>query len=126
MENNRRRRILLIDDDVFIIRLLSLILTKSEYDITTASNGKEAMAILSGQSVDMIIVDMMMPEMDGLAFLGWLRQEARLTIPTLVLTAMVSPDTEKQVLAAGATGLIYKPVKPSDLLSKIKQLEQLI
>jgi CheY-like chemotaxis protein len=126
MENNRHRRILLIDDDVFIVRLLSLILTKSEYEIISARNGKDAIAILSEQPVDIIIVDLMMPEMDGLAFLHWLRQEANLTTPTLVLTGMVTPDTEKQVMAAGATGLIYKPIKVSDLLPKIIQLEQLI
>ena len=126
MENNRARRILIIDDDVFIVRLISLILTKSEYGIISASSGKEAIAILSRQPVDMIIADLLMPEMDGLAFLHWLRQEANATMPTLVLTAMVTPDTEKQVMAAGATALLYKPIKVSDLLTKIKQLEQLI
>jgi len=126
MENNRTRRILIIDDDVFIVRLMSLILTKSEYEIISASSGKEAIVILAEQPVDMIIADLMMPEMDGLAFLHWLRQEATLSTPTLILTAMATPDTEKQVMAAGATALLYKPIKVSDLLTKIKQLEQLI
>lgn len=126
MENNRFKRLLLVDDDVYIVELLSLIMTRSDYQIISASNGKDAIAILSGQPIDMVIVDLMMPEMDGLAFLHWLRQETKSTMPALVLTGRATPDTEKQVLSAGATALLYKPIKVADLLTKIHQLEQLI
>ncbi|MEQ1845686.1 MAG: response regulator [Nitrospira sp.] len=123
MENNQLRRILLIDDDDFIIRLLSLVLTKAKYEIISASNGKNAISILSEQPVDMIILDLRMPEMDGLAFLKWVRKEANLTVPILILTAMVSADTEKQAMAEGASALLYKPIKVPDLLEKMQQLE---
>lgn len=123
MENNQLRRILLVDDDAFNIRLLSLLLTKAKYEIFSASNGKNAISILSEHSVDMIILDLRMPEMDGLAFLQWARKEANLTLPILVLTAMVSADTEKQAMAAGASALLYKTIKIPDLLEKIRQFE---
>lgn len=126
MEQNQIKRILLIDDDVFIVRLLSLLLTKSGYEIISATDGKDAISVLSEQPVDLIILDLMMPEMDGLAFLHWLRQEANLTMPTLLLTSRVAADTEKQVIEAGGSALLYKPIKIPDLLAKIQQLEPFI
>jgi len=126
MANNRIKRILLIDDDEFIVRLLTLLLTKAGYEIISATNGKDAIRILSEQSVDLIFVDLMMPEMDGLAFLNWLRLEANTTIPIVVLTSMVAADTEQQVIAAGGTTVLYKPIKLLDLLEKIQQIEQSI
>ncbi len=124
MENKPIKRILLIDDDMFIVRLLTLLLTKSGYEIVTANDGKQAITILSEQQFDLLILDLMMPEMDGLVFLQWLRLEAMLTLPIIILTAMVAADTEKQVLNAGGTVLIYKPIKVPDLIAKIQQLEQ--
>lgn len=126
MENNQLKRILLIDDDIYIIRLLTLLLEKSDYEIISAGNGKDAMRILAEQTVDMIVLDLMMPEMDGLVFLRWLRQDAKATMPTLVLTGLATGNIEKQALSAGATDLLYKPIKINDLLSKIRQLEESI
>ena len=126
MEYNQFKRILLVDDDDFIVRLLSLLLTKSGYEIITASDGKDAVRILSEQQFDLLIVDLMMPEMDGLVFLNWIRQETKATLPILILTGMVTADTEQQVMAAGASALLYKPIKIPDLLTKIQQLEQSI
>ena len=124
-QSSVKRRILLIEDDSFFIGLLSFVLTKSNYEIIVSNNGKDAIAILSEQTVDMIILDLMMPEMDGLAFLQWLREEVIADTPVIVLTGMVAADTEQQVMAAGATALLYKPVKTPDLLAKILEIEQL-
>ena len=127
MENNPlKKRILLIDDDELLVGLLALNLIKEKYEIILAHNGTEAIRVLSQQSVDMIIVDLMMPEMDGLAFLNWLRLQAKATMPALVLTGMTTTNTEQQVIDAGGTALLYKPIKVPELLAKIKQLEQLI
>ncbi len=120
--DNQQRRILLIDDDIFMIRLLTLFLEKSAYRIITAGNGKDGMRILEEQPIDLIVLDLMMPEMDGLVFLRWLRQEAKATLPTLVLTSMTENGIEQQVLATGATAILYKPIKPAALVAKIEQL----
>lgn len=124
MEKKRIKRILLIDDDVFIVSLLNLLLTKAGYQIISATDGKDAIGILSEQQVDLVILDLMMPEMDGIVFLNWLRQEAKATMPIVILTALVSADTEQQVMDAGATALLCKPIKVPDLLEKIQQLEK--
>lgn len=123
---NLTKRILIVDDDQFFIKLLGMALRKNNYEVLLAMQGKEAITILQQQTVDMIIVDLMMPELDGLGFLHWLRQEAKLNTPTLVLTGMVKSSTEAEVRNAGATDLIYKPIKVPDLLAKVKQLEQAI
>lgn len=126
MEKPQIRRILLIENDVFFVGLLSLVLTKSGYGIISANNGKDAIKVLSEQPVDLIVLDLMMPEMDGLAFLHWLREEANATTPAIVLTGMVAADTEQHVMEAGGDALLYKPIQFPELLSKINQIEQLM
>ena len=118
--------ILIIDDDKFLIKLMAKVIQKAGYNVVTALQGKQAIEILSQQNVDLIVVDLMMPEMDGLVFLHWLRQEAGLNTPTLVQTAMVKPDTEQLVMEAGASSLIFKPVKVPVLIAKIQELEKLL
>ena len=121
-ETALRPKILLIDDDSFIISMLTFILTKAGYDITAAQNGVEAIAILSGQSADLIIMDLMMPEMDGFSFLHWLRTEANSSVPTIVLTAMSELGATDEALSEGATLLLVKPIKPAELLMAIQQI----
>ncbi|MDQ7089471.1 MAG: response regulator [Methylococcales bacterium] len=117
-----KKRILIIDDDKFFIKLMNMALTQSGYEVLLAMQGNEAIDVLKHQSVDLIIVDLMMPELDGLGFLHWLREEKHLNIPTLVQTGMATESTEIEVKAAGATALLYKPVKVIDLIAKIKEL----
>lgn len=109
MANNRITRILLIDDDEFIVRLSSLFLTKVGYEIILTTDGNDAIR-----------------KMDGLAFLHGLRQEGNATMPIVVLTGMVTADTEQQVIADGGMALLYKPIKVPELLEKIQQIEQSI
>ena len=120
------RTILIIDDDLFLLRFMQKALQKVGYNIITANQGKQAIKCLSHQQVDLIIVDLMMPEMDGLVFLKWLRKKNQATTPTLVQTAMVKSDTEQLVRAAGANLLLFKPFKVSELIAKIKELEKLL
>jgi len=117
------KRILIIDDDPFFIKLMQMILLKEGYEVFTASQGKDAITILTAETVDLIVLDLMMPEMDGMEFLHWLRQDAKLTIPTLVQTGMAKASTEVDVMNAGATALIYKPIKAPDFVAKIQELE---
>ncbi len=121
-----KKTVLIIDDDKFLINLMDKAIQKAGYNVITAYQGKQAIDILSQQSVDLIVLDLMMPEMDGLCFLQWLRQEAKLDTPTLVQTGMVKPNTEKQVMDAGASALIYKPVQVPEFIAKIHELEKML
>lgn len=123
MQSNAKK-ILIIDDDNFLIKLMEMSLKSEGYEVVTANHGKKAIEILSDNpQVDMIVVDLMMPELDGLSFLHWLRKEAKLTIPTLVQTGMANEKIKQQAKDAGSTALINKPVKVPVLLEKIKELE---
>lgn len=123
-----QKTVLIIDDDKFLIRVMEMALRKADFKVISAGQGKQAIEILSEEEmkVDMIVLDLMMPEMDGLGFLHWLRQEAELKIPTLVQTGMVKPDTEQQVMQAGADALIFKPIKLPSFIAKVKELEKLL
>ncbi len=126
MKQQAKITVLIIDDDKFLIKLMAKAIENAGYNVMTACQGKQAIELLSKQSVDLIMLDLMMPEMDGLAFLHWLRQEAKLSMPVLVQTAMVKNDTEKQVITAGASALLFKPVKVPELIAKIQELEKLL
>lgn len=126
MEQQENKTVLLIEDDKFLIKLMGKAIENAGYIVLTATQGKQAIEILKQQSADLILVDLMMPEMDGLEFLYWLRQEAELNTPVLVQTARVKSDTEEQVMNAGANALLFKPVKVPELIAKIQELETLL
>jgi len=123
-QNNPAKRILLIDDDEFIVDLLSLLLSEKGYRVFTASNGQEAIDLISEQAVDLIIVDLMMPKMDGLQFIHWLRKEFNASLPVLVLSGMTNKECERLVAEAGGDALLYKPVRIPELMAKIQEFTQ--
>ncbi len=115
-------RILVIDDDSVLKRVIEIGLSKSGYEVTTVGNGEEAMAVLKSSVFDVIMVDMMMPFMDGLRFLSWLRGTADIQTPVLVQTSLARQKIEDDVRAAGAQDLIIKPARLPELLEKIRKL----
>lgn len=116
-------RILIIDDDPFIKMLAEFILRKRGYQVRIAAHGRQGQEeIATGPRYDLIVLDLMMPEMDGMAFLRWLRGEAHLTTPVLVQTGMGPMDMEQRVLAAGADDLIHKPYDDTALVAKVEAL----
>lgn len=120
------KRILIIDDDKFLIQMMEVILTKAGYTVISASQGKMGVDILNRVNrnlLDLIIVDLMMPEMDGLAFLNWLRNEEKLSIPALVLTGMTTSMTTEKAMVAGAAAILHKPLRAAELIAKINEIE---
>ena len=115
-------RILVIDDDPVLKRVIAIGLGKSGYAVTTVGNGEEAMAVLKSSVFDVIMVDMMMPFMDGIRFLSWLRGTAGIQTPVLVQTSLARQKIEDDVRAAGAQDLIIKPARLPELLEKIRKL----
>jgi two-component system, OmpR family, alkaline phosphatase synthesis response regulator PhoP len=125
-EQESGKTVLVVEDDLSLRDLIVMTLEIAGYGVIATENGKVAIDRLLGQKPhpDFIIVDMMMPEMDGLGFLRWLRQEAGLSIPTLVHTSMMTEEMRQRIFEAGATALLFKPVKPQALLDQLKQLER--
>ncbi|MDX1606437.1 MAG: response regulator transcription factor [Candidatus Competibacterales bacterium] len=115
-------RILLVDDDALLQELLAMHLEYGGYAVSTAGNGREAMDRLATETPDLIMLDMMMPVMDGLQFLRWLRQEQHSAIPVLALTGMQKPGGDALILDTGANAVLYKPVDHRRLLASIENL----
>ena len=119
----KSNKILLVDDDEDILDLLEYNLVKVGYEVKTASNGKKAIEIASTFLPDLIILDVMMPEMDGIETCGEIRK-----IPSIsgtVITFLTARGEDYSQIAgfdAGADDYITKPIKPKVLLSKIKGL----
>ena len=105
-------------------RLLATILEKNGYAVAQAGNGIEALACIGGEPTDVIVLDLLMPVMDGLKFLHELRQVRKLDTPVLVLTASLNPANgdEQRVLDAGADRVARKPVRAPQLLELLQQL----
>ena len=114
--------IMVVDDDSMFRDLLTYGLENGGYDVVTATNGADAASILEKSRPDALIVDMMMPVMDGLRFLEWLKEKARLEIPTLLLTCLDDRALFVQALVAGAEEVILKPVGLDVLLGKLRSI----
>lgn len=114
------KTILIIDDEAEIRELLTIYLTNHGYATITAGNGAEAMTFLQGNPIDMVIADIMMPQMDGLEFLKKTRQNSQ--IPFLFISAK-SDDMDKIYgLQLGADDYVGKPFNPLEVVSRVQAL----
>lgn len=113
--------ILVVDDDKHTRMLVSAILKNENYTVTTANNGQEALDVLEKEHVDLVVLDVMMPVMNGYEFTKLVR-EANSTLPILMVTAKHQPDDEKQGFIVGTDDYITKPIDEEKLLLRIKAL----
>ncbi len=110
--------ILICDDEKDIVSALKIYLKRDDYILHTAYNGKEALALLKQEHIDLVLLDIMMPEMDGIAAMQELRKSYN--IPVILLTAK-SEDTDKiSGLELGADDYITKPFNPMEVLARVK------
>lgn len=118
--------VLIIDDDPAIVELISIFMEFMDYEVRTALDGAQAIAILKDMTperpIDVIMVDLMMPVMDGLRFIHTLRTELKCTLPVLALTGMSQPDDVQRALRAGANAVLSKPADPKVVLDKLAEL----
>ena len=111
-------RILVVDDDRDIVAALEIYLTTSGYEVSKAYNGREALEILDREPVDLILMDIMMPQLDGLAATE--RVRACSNVPILFLTAKSEDVDLIRGLNVGADDYITKPFKPMEVLARVK------
>ena len=118
------RKILLVDDDDHIRLVARLTASKvGNWDVVVASGGGEALEKARGEAPDLIILDVMMPEMDGPTTLRKLREEpATAGIPVIFLTAKVQDHEVEGYLELGAVGVIRKPFDPMELPNQIRRI----
>lgn len=115
------KRLLLIDDDPNLILLVKDYLEFRGYEVITAENGREALEVLEQDIPDMIICDVMMPEMDGYAFVNHVRQEERTSwLPVLFLSAKGQSQDRVKGLNTGADVYMVKPFEPEELVAQVE------
>lgn len=113
--------ILVVDDHVHIRRLYEVTLEKNGYKPYTACNGKEALALLETTHIDLIVLDVMMPEMDGYTFLRTLRDSGS-ELPVLVITARDGAEDVRKAFTLGTDDFMVKPVDEIEMLLRIRAL----
>jgi two-component system alkaline phosphatase synthesis response regulator PhoP len=120
---DENKKILLVDDDYDILEFISYNLSKEGYQVQTAANGKIALESVSQFQPDLIILDVMMPEMDGIELCEVLRKKPELDQTVIAfLTARGEDYSQIAGFDAGADDYINKPIKPRLLLSRVKAL----
>jgi len=113
-------KILAIDDDTAMTELLALLLQSSEFEITTVNSGKEGIDLVRKTKPNIILLDLMMPDMDGWETCKRIREFS--DIPIVILSALNNPGMVASALDAGADDYLIKPVPSSLLVAHIRTL----
>lgn len=114
-------RLLLAEDEKELSRALTIILERSNYSVDAVYDGEEALEYLNSNNYDGLILDIMMPRVDGLTVLKKLREKRNL-IPVLLLTAKSEIDDKVEGLDAGANDYLTKPFAAKELLARIRAM----
>ncbi|MDI6688291.1 MAG: ATPase, T2SS/T4P/T4SS family [Desulfobacterales bacterium] len=119
----KSKRILVVDDNAIIVKIVGNLLESEGYIVLTAENGLEAMKLAFQSKPDLIITDLLMPEMDGVTLIKKLRaQLSTRYIPIIMLTVKDEVDVEVKSIDAGADDYLIKPVNPKKLVSRVNRL----
>jgi DNA-binding response OmpR family regulator len=116
-------RILVADDEPALLRLLEFVLGRRGFIIQGVTNGNAAVEVLKAESPDLVILDVMMPGLDGYEVLTFIRETPRLEgLPVVMLTARAQLDDIQRGLTLGADAYLAKPFDPEELLSVVESL----
>lgn len=117
------KTIMTVDDSASVRQMVSFTLKEQGYQVVEAVDGKDALAKINGQKVDMVITDLNMPNLDGIGLIRGVRSNATTKFVPIIMLTTESQDSKKQEgKAAGATGWIVKPFKPEQLLAVVKKV----
>lgn len=112
------KTIMVVDDEKRLVSVVEAYLSQEGFRIITASNGREALILARQEKPDLIILDIMMPEMDGYEFMRLHRKESE--TPIILLTAKVAEDEKVIGLELGADDYITKPFRPRELVARVR------
>ncbi|MEK6478779.1 response regulator transcription factor [Catalinimonas sp. 4WD22] len=115
------KKVLLIEDEAHVISFIKKGLTEEEFEVSVAFDGKTGLQVFQNNTFDIVILDIMLPEINGLEVCKFIR-EANTTIPILFLTALGTPENIVLGLETGADDYLVKPFKFIELVARIKTL----
>jgi CheY-like chemotaxis protein len=117
------QKVLVVDDDPIMHRVLKHYLERNGYEMINANNGRQAIEMATSELPQLIVLDVRMPEMGGLAALRELREtESTKAIPVIVVTVNADRSTLMESQVSGASAFLAKPFRPSELLAEIQRL----
>jgi len=116
-------KILLVDDSFYARKLFAKMLTNEGHDVVEAQGGIEALEIFKKGGIDVVTVDMLMPDMDGITLIKKIKELNR-DAPIIAVTADVQEETKKEAFDAGAFAFISKPVKPQEIKMVLSRLQK--
>lgn len=112
-----------VDDSASVRQMVGFTLRQAGYDVVEASDGRDALAKTTGNSIRMVITDLNMPNMNGVELIRQLRAQPQFKyIPIIMLTTESHPEQKAAGKAAGASGWIVKPFTPEQLVAVVKKV----
>ena len=114
--DTRRRRVLVVDDDRHIRGLLKLVLEVEGYDVELAADGAAALVAFAANPPDCVVVDVVMPELDGYDVLRGIRASAHAAVPVVMMTATAGDEQAWRAWSDGVDYFLPKPFDPDELL----------
>ena len=126
MTVQRRHRILVVDDELFNRRLIQAILRPEGYEIILCESGQQALELVAAGNVDLVLLDVMMPGMDGIEVCRRIRKKLDVRmLPIIVISALTDPVSRTRSKEAGADDFLTKPIHEDELLVRIRHLLEL-
>ena len=116
------KKILVVEDNEKNMYLICFILKKSGYETISAASGLEGVKLAIKEKLDLILMDLRLPDVDGLEIVKRIRKsEAGEDVPIIALTSYAMPGDKEKAFAAGCTGYIEKPINPDTFISEIEK-----
>ena len=118
-----KKRILIVEDEIQLMEMVKIRLEANDYEVLTAYDGQEALNKAREEEPDLIILDLMLPKIDGYKVCGLLKSDSRYNkIPIIIFTALAQNSDKEIGMEVGADAYIMKPFKSEVLLTKIREL----
>jgi CheY-like chemotaxis protein len=123
MKSKDRKKVLAVDDEAFVLRIIEDKLESADITVLTAESGQKAIEVARKNQPHLILLDWMLPDIDGLTLLKILKKQPQTTrIPVIMLTAKGQPSDEEECLRAGAVKFITKPFSPREILEIVQKI----
>lgn len=116
----RRARVLVVDDDEDMCLLVEIVLARAGMDVTRSMDGGDAVRRLEHEAFDAVVLDIMIPDVDGWEILDRLRHRAG--TPVVVLSVLADPSSVRRGLRSGASSYLPKPFQPAELVSRVRSV----